>query len=257
MKKQKTPLDFTKCIRVVANVHDLDTNRYSVELKFRNTKDEWSTAILPRRITSSGRRALEELLDLGANLPTGSGASAQLAEVIGIVPEHTYQTTAKTGWVGKSFVLRDVTIGPDADTLIHASRKSAKTLKPRTQGSLNGWRDGLRDSCRASSYLTFGIGLAFAGPLLHLVGQDEGAIFYLAGDSSTGKTLTELAGLSAIERAVRDSLLTHDATDRAIEEDCTAHNDLLQIIDENSRMTGSQAECRAKVQRLAHKIAGG
>src|ERR1700730_17698025 len=110
MKKQKTPLDFTKCIRVVANVHDLDTNRYSVELKFRNTKGEWSTAILPRRITSSGRRALEELLDLGANLPTGSGASAGLAEVIGIVPEHTYQTTAKTGWVGKSFVLRDVTI---------------------------------------------------------------------------------------------------------------------------------------------------
>jgi hypothetical protein len=150
-----------------------------------------------------------------------------------------------------------VTIGPDANTLIHASRKSANTLEPRIQGSLNGWLDGLRDPCRASSYLTFGIGLAFAGPLLHLVGQDEGAIFYLAGDSSTGKTLTELAGLSAIERAVRDSLLTHDATDRAIEEDCTAHDDLLQIIDEISRMTGSQAECRAKVQRLAHKIAGG
>src|SRR5271166_5500304 len=121
--KKKT-LDFNDCVRVVANVHDLDTNRYSVELKFRNTKGEWSTVMLPRRITSSGHRALEELLDLGAKLPTGRGASAGLAEVIGVVPEHTYQTTAKTGWVGKSFVLRDVTIGPDADTLIHESRKS-------------------------------------------------------------------------------------------------------------------------------------
>ena len=30
MKKEKTPLDFTDCIRVVANVHDLDINRYSI-----------------------------------------------------------------------------------------------------------------------------------------------------------------------------------------------------------------------------------
>ena len=117
-----------------------------------------------------------------------------------------------------------------------------KPFEPPTQGSLDGWLDGLKDPCRASSYLTFGIGLAFAGPLLHLVGQDEGAIFYLAGESSTGKTLTELAGLSAIERAVRVISLTHDATDRRIEEDCAAHNDLLQVIDEISRMTGSQAE---------------
>jgi hypothetical protein len=257
MKKKKTPLDFNDCVRVVANVHDLDTNRYSVELKFRNTKGEWSTVMLPRRITSSGHRALEELLDLGAKLPTGRGASAGLAEVIGIVPEHTYRTTAKTGWVGKSFVLRDVTIGPDADTLIHESRNSLNPPEPTTQGNLDRWLDGLREPCRASSYLTFGIGLAFAGPLLHLVVQDEGSIFYLAGKTTTGKTLTELAGLSAIERAVRNSLLTHDATDRKIEEDCAAHNDLLQVIDEISRMTGSKAECRAKVRRLAHKIAGG
>jgi AcrR family transcriptional regulator len=105
--------------------------------------------------------------------------------------------------------------------------------------------------------LTFGIGLAFAGPLLQLVGQREGAIFYLAGQTTTGKTLTELAGLSAIERANRKLLLTHDASDRGIEEDCAVHNDLLQIIDEISRMIGSQAECREKVRRLAHKITGG
>jgi hypothetical protein len=254
---KKTNLDFSDRIRVVANVHNLDTNRYSVELKFRNTKGEWSTVTLPRRITSSGHGALQELLDLGAKIPTGRGASAGLAEVIGIVPERTYQTTAKTGWVGRSFVLRDVTIGPDADTLIHASRKSPSPPEPATQGNLDRWLDGLREPCRASSYLTFAIGLAFAGPLRHLVGQDEGAIFYLRGESSTGKTLTELAGLSTVERATRDSLLTHDATDRRIEEDCAAHNDLLQVIDEISRENSSQAECRAKVRRLAHKIAGG
>ncbi len=254
---KKTPLDFTDRIRVVANVLDLDTNRYSIELEFRDINGEWSHVLLPRNIIRSGVGALDELLNRGARLPTGPGAGARLADLLSIIPDRTYRITGTTGWHGKSFVLPDITIGPDADTLIHASRKSANTLAPATKGSLDGWPDGLRDPCRASSYLTFGIGVAFAAPLLHLVGQDEGAIFYLAGESTTGKTLTELAGLSAIERAARDSLLTHDATDRRIEEDCAAHNDLLQVIDEISRMTGSQAECCAKVRKLAHKIAGG
>src|ERR1700737_2552597 len=254
---KKPPLDFTDCIRVVANVHDLDTNRYSIELEFRNTKDEWSSAILPRRITSSGYGALKGLLDLGAKLPPGPGAGAELGQLLSIVPDKTYQITGKTGWHGKSFVLPDITIGPDADTLIHASRRSSKPFELPTQGSLDGWRDGLKDPCRASSYLTFGIGLAYAGPLLHLVGQDEGAIFYLAGDSSTGKTLTELAGQSVIERATRDSLLTHDPSSRSIEEHCAAHNDLMLVIEEIARMIGSEAERRKKVRELAHKIVSG
>jgi putative DNA primase/helicase len=254
---KKMPLDLTDCIRVVANVHDLDTNRYSVELEFRDVKGGWLNELLPRSIIRSGVSALDELLDRGANLPTGPGAGAQLAALLSVVPDRTYRITGKTGWDGESFVLPDTTIGPDADTLIHASRKSTTPVGPQVQGTLDDWLDGLKEPCQGSSYLTFGIGLAFAGPLLHLVGQDEGAIFYLAGESSMGKTLTELAGLSAIERAHRDSLLTHDATDRSVEEDCAAHNDLLQIIDEISRMTGSQTECRAKVRRLAHKIAGG
>jgi putative DNA primase/helicase len=254
---KKPPLDFTDRVRVAANVRDLDTNRYLIELEFRDINGNWSHAFLPRSIIRSGVNASNELLDRGANIPTGAGAGAQLANLLGVIPDRTYRITGKTGWHDKSFVLPDITIGPDADTLLHASRKASEPVQPATKGSLDGWLDGLKEPCRASSYLTFGIAAAFAAPLGHLVGQDEGAIFYLAGDSSTGKTLTELTALSAIERAVRDSLLNHEATDRRIEEDCAAHNDLLQIIDEISRMTGSQAECRAKVRRLAHKITSG
>ena len=221
---------------MIANVHDLDTNRYSVELEFRDVKGGWVKELLPRSIIRSGVSALDELLDRGAHLPTAPGAGAQLASLLSVVPDRTYRIIGKTGWHGKSFVLPDVTIGPDADTLIHASRKSSKPFELPTQGSLDGWLDGLKDPCRASSYLTFGIGLAFAGPLLHLVGQDEGAIFYLAGESSTGKTLTELAAQSVIERAVRCELLTHDVTNRAIEEACAAHNDLMLVVEEIARL---------------------
>jgi putative DNA primase/helicase len=253
---KKKALDFGDCVRVVANVHDLDINRYSIEVEFRDIKGNWSHDILPRNIIRSGGDALDELLGRGAVLPTGPGAGAQLANLLSVVPDRTYRITSKTGWHEKSFVLLDVTIGPDADTLVHSEKKSAPT-DPCTQGNLDGWLDGLREPCRASSYLTFGIGLAFAGPLLHLVGQDEGAIFYLAGESSTGKTLTELAGQSVIERATRDLLVTHDSTSRSIEEHCAAHNDLMLVIEEIARMAGSEAERRKKVRELAHKIVGG
>ncbi len=254
---KKAPLNLTDCIRVVATVQNLDTDRYSIELKFRKANRQWSSIILPRRIIRSGISALDELLDDGAQLPTGPGMGTQLAALLNVVPDRTYRITSKTGWEGKSFVLPDVTIGPDADTLIHASRKSTKPLGRQVQGSVDGWLNGLKDPCRASSYLTFGIGVAFASPLLHLVGQDEGAIFYLAGESSTGKTLTELAAQSVIERAVRGELLTHDTSNRAIEEECAAHNDLMLVIEEIARLMGSQTEVRKKFRELAHKIVGG
>jgi putative DNA primase/helicase len=146
---KQTPLKLADCIRVVANVHDLDTNRYSVEVAFRDINGDWSNAILPRGIIRSGVRALDELLNRGAQLPTGPGASAQLASLLSAVPERTYRITGRPGWHDKLFVLPDITIGPDADTLIHASRKSGETLPPATQGSLNGWLDGMRDPCRA------------------------------------------------------------------------------------------------------------
>ena len=126
---KKTPLDFTDRIRVVANVHDLDTNWYSVELEFRDVKGGWVNELLPRSIIRSGVSALDELLDRGAHLPTAPGAGAQLASLLSVIPDRTYRITGKTGWHGKSFVLPDITIGTDADTLIHASRKSSKPFE--------------------------------------------------------------------------------------------------------------------------------
>ena len=51
---KKTPLDFTHRIRAVANVLDLDTNRYSIELEFCDINGQWSNVLLPRRIIELG-----------------------------------------------------------------------------------------------------------------------------------------------------------------------------------------------------------
>jgi uncharacterized protein (DUF927 family) len=80
----------------------------------------------------------------------------------------------------------------------------------------------------------------------------------LPGESSTGKTLSELGGQSVIEYADRKkTLLTHDASDRSFEECAAAHNDLMLPIDEIDRRSGSDAERRKHVRQLGHKLAGG
>src|SRR6266446_3401231 len=95
---KKTPLAFPDRIRVVANVLDLDTNRYSIELEFRDIHGKWSHVLLPRNIIRSGIGALDELLNRGAQLPTSPGAGAQLASLLSVIPDRTYRITGKTGW---------------------------------------------------------------------------------------------------------------------------------------------------------------
>jgi uncharacterized protein (DUF927 family) len=105
--------------------------------------------------------------------------------------------------------------------------------------------------------LTVGIAVSFAGPLLELFGQEEGATFYLSGESSTGKTLAALAGQSVIEPASRARLLTHDITPRALEEAAAAHNDLMLVLDEIDRSSGNEAERRKHVRQVGHTLAAG
>jgi putative DNA primase/helicase len=149
-----------------------------------------------------------------------------------------------------------MTIGPDAETLEYRQKGTAQQ-KQQVGGTLEDWLAGMKLPCRASSYIMFGTALGYAGPLLRLIGQDEGAIFYECGESSTGKSLSELGGESITKRAVRDELLTHDITERALEEAAAACNDLVLNIDELDRFSGSEPELRKHVRTSAHKLTGG
>jgi hypothetical protein len=211
-------------IRVVSIVHDIDVDRDFIEVEFRNVGGGLNRITLERGLT--GPNALKELLRAGATIPPGP--IKELIEALSAEPDRIKRVTAYTGWHGSSFVLPDVTIGPDAETLEYRQREAAEQQQ-HVGGSLEDWRSELKLPCRASSYIMFGTALGYAGPLLRLIGQDEGAIFYQCGESSTGKSLSELGGESVIKRAVRDELLTHDITERALEEAAVARNDLLLI----------------------------
>jgi hypothetical protein len=102
--------------------------------------------------------------------------------------------------------------------------------------------------CKYSDFLIFTIGVAASGPLLELIGEDEGGIFHLQPEnrarstndqlkvrSSSGKTLAARAGMSTIGRCRKSDLVTFAATERGVEDYCFAHNHLVAVFDEEGR----------------------
>jgi hypothetical protein len=242
-------------IRLVSTIHDIDDDQYFIEIEFRDVEGKTKRTVMPRSLIRSGSKALDELLQHGANLPGGHGAGTQLRELLSAAPGPVKRVTGRIGWHGQSFVLFDVTIGPDSETLRY--RGIERPQEDMVKGSLDGWRRRLRLPCRASSYLTFGVAAGFAGPLLQLIGQDEGGTFYLFGESSTGKTLATLGGQSVIGAASRTRLISHDITPRALEEAAAAHNDLMLVLEEIDRSSGTEAERRRHVRQVGHTLAAG
>ena len=114
-------------------------------------------------------------------------------------PLPTYDMSALTGWVDKSFRLIDEIIGSAAASLKMRPR-SDLSKEPPALGNLAAWKNGLALPCAASSYLTTAIAFGFAGPLLKLVGITESALIYFRGPSCTGKT----TALKAAKSVVRD-----------------------------------------------------
>jgi hypothetical protein len=249
---EKKTVSIKDLIHVVSIIHDVDVDQYFIEVEFRNVGGELKRITLERGLP--GQNALRELLRAGATIPHGQ--TKELTETLGAEPDLIRKVTGYTGWHESSFVLPDVTIGPDAETLEYRRREAAQK-EQQVGGSLEDWRAGMKVPCRASSYIMFGTALGYSGPLLRLIEQDEGAIFYLCGESSTGKSLSELGGESIITRAVRDELLTHDITERALEEAAAARNDLFLTIDELDRFSGSEPELRTHVRTSSHKLTGG
>ncbi|MDP2795576.1 MAG: DUF927 domain-containing protein [Sulfurisoma sp.] len=111
--------------------------------------------------------------------------------------------TNRTGWhdagaEGAVFVLPDQAIGSGGDEWIFESESPAANTF-RARGTLQRWQQEVAASCEGNSRLVFAVSVAFAAPLLYLVGA-EGGGFHFRSNSSDGKT-TALAGAESVRAA--------------------------------------------------------
>ena len=152
---------------------------------------EWRDAILPREALAS-RRYREILYGRGAQL-----TPENRPELAGYLQQDTASreyVTSRAGWHDRQYVLPDTTIG-EGTTISFVGLRP--TDEPLTAGELADWQKSVAALAAGNPLLAFSISLAFAAPLLKLVGRDA-VLIGLVGPSTSGKTTCLLTANSVV-----------------------------------------------------------
>ena len=266
-KKRKGGDASKPSVKVVATIfHETKQESYYL-VRYRTVDGAKDKLLVGRELSSS--QILSLLLKNHAELPDDR------EDALGIVEEailerdlRQYRITSRTGWYGDSFVYLTRTFGPLARKLRHEGRCDIDPALGQSHGTVKAWRDGMRTPAKYSDFLVFALSVPASGPLLDCLGQHEGAVYHFQPKgranvkrsnynvgSSSGKTLAARAGLSEIGRCQKNDLVTFAATERAVEDYCYAHNDLLGVFDEEGR--GLSATNSIKRASLPYQVTSG
>ncbi|MFL9691747.1 DUF927 domain-containing protein [Aeromonas veronii] len=191
-------------------------------------------SLVPR----NGDEVFAALLDAG--LPfIELGLKRKLnAYLMSCQPERRITCVERTGWHGHAYVLPSGAIGPDAEgVILQTAGYAASDFTER--GTLAEWQQGVAGLAVGNSRLCFALSLAFAAPLLSLVGM-EGGGFHLKGESTDGKTTIMKAAASVYGGPDRYAQ-TWRATGNAIEGIASRRNDALLCLDELGELDGCEA----------------
>ncbi|MER9002217.1 MULTISPECIES: DUF927 domain-containing protein [unclassified Mesorhizobium] len=234
-------------VTVVAAIENIDTGTFKIELAFSDCTGEPKRCEVERSMLGDPRAITRFLLDRGAIFPTGT----DFPSLMSAAKRHR-RVTSRIGWHGTdTFVLPRATIGKDL-ALIYAG--SATGTRGMTAGTLPKWKSSLSDLLSRSSYLTFGVALAFAAPLAALLDLEETAAFHLFGESNSGKTLVAKVANSVTGRARERDLVGFDQADAALNDVMFDHHSTLLVMNEMKTDSGGAARTLPK---LSHTLTSG
>jgi len=227
-----TPIEDWVCspLYVEAVTHDDQERNFGRLLRFKNTLGRWREWAMPMELLkASGDELRGELLAMGVQIdPNGHRLLGRYLQAI--TPKRRVRCALSVGWCGKSYVLPDAVIGPDAAGVIFQSGERGHDEHSRA-GTLDGWRDGIASQAVGNPLLALALSASFAGPLLARCNAESGGVHFV-GDSSTGKTTAIEAacatwGGPGFRRSWR-------ATANGMEGAATMFNDCLLALDEIS-----------------------
>ncbi|WP_338453917.1 DUF927 domain-containing protein [Aeromonas veronii] len=227
-------------VQVLAETSDEHGRGYGRLLEWQDSAGRARQWAMPVRslVPRNGEEVFTALLDAG--LPfIELGHKRKLAEyLMACQPERRITCVERTGWHGNAYVLPQGAIGPDAKgVILQTAGYAASDFTER--GTLAEWQQCVAALAVGNSRLCFALSLAFAAPLLTLVGM-EGGGFHLKGESTDGKTTIMKAAASVYGNPDRYSQ-TWRATGNAIEGIASRHNDALLCLDELGELDGKEA----------------
>jgi len=221
-------------LEILARTRDEKGQNWGLLVEFDDpdgAKKRWN--IPARTMTGDfGKDVLGPLVDMGLRLAgsrSGRNARNDLQSYLGgFDSAQRARLVTRLGWHDTAFLLPEQQVGVHSEHL-HFYEAGSQLPPISEAGTLEQWQDQIGALCIGNHRLAFVVGVAFAGPLLHMLGHESGG-FHLYGDSSGGKTthLQVAASIYGGPRLVR----SWRSTDNALESIAAAHSDGLLVLDE-------------------------
>lgn len=221
-------------LEIIARTRDEKGHNWGLLVEFDDPdglKKRWN--IPARTMTGDfGKDVLGPLVDMGLRLAgsrSGRNARNDLQSYLGgFDSAQRARLVTRLGWHGNAFLLPEQQIG-STDEHLYFYEAGAQLPPISEAGSLEQWQQQIGALCIGNHRLAFVVSVAFAGPLLNLLGHESGG-FHFYGDSSGGKTthLQVAASVYGGPRLVR----SWRSTDNALESIAAAHSDGLLVLDE-------------------------
>lgn len=193
--------------------------------------------IIPfRTLRGDGAAALEMFMDRG--LVPGAGRDKFLVEFLRQVQtDRRARVVARVGWHGDGenavYVLSDKTYGAAPGEVWLFESEGPRVNSFKTRGTLAEWRAEVAELCAGNSRLLFACSVAFAAPLVHLTGAENGGV-NLIGSSGIGKTTVLRVGASVCGSP--DYLERLRATDNGLESTFLGKCDAPAFLDEMGQL---------------------
>jgi uncharacterized protein (DUF927 family) len=221
-------------LEILARTRDDKGHNWGLLVEFDDPDGQKKRWNIPARTMTGdfGKDVLGPLVDMGLRLAgsrSGRNARNDLQSYLqGFDSAQRARLVTRLGWHGNAFLLPERQIGSH-DEHLHFYEAGAQLPPISESGTLEQWQEQIGALCIGNHRLAFVVSVAFAGPLLNMLGHESGG-FHLYGDSSGGKTthLQVAASIYGGPRVVR----SWRSTDNALESIAAAHSDGLLVLDE-------------------------
>lgn len=219
---------------IIAQTRDERGHNWGLLVEFRDPDSITKRWNIPMEalISEGAKEAISPLLSMGLKLDTKRPARNTKNDLISYLQGYAGSARARLvdrmGWHGDAYLLPMGAIG-DTSEALEFTNHGAELPSIEEAGTLEDWQTHVGALCPGNDRLTLSVCVAFAGPLLHLLGLESGG-FHLYGESSGGKTTHLQAAVSVYgsPKLVR----SWRSTDNALESIASAHSDGLLALDE-------------------------
>lgn len=230
-----SPIWVCSPLEITAITRDDNNENHGKLLRFfdyDNIEHKWAMPM--ELLAGDGTIYRQTLLSGGLQMQEGRRGRELLGRYIqDSNPKTRMRCVNKLGWYRDFYVLPESTIGAPEEEEIVFQTSNLLNHQGDSKGSLEDWQKNISQYCVDNSRLCFSICVAFAAPLLHLLGEENGG-FNLRGPSSGGKTTALKVALSVY--GGEKMLHSWRATANGLESIAAFHNDCLLCLDELGKL---------------------